>query len=87
MVGETAKPRRCLRPLPPLCEPRVVSPLVAELLEISVLLHGEEMSARGVARVERLLTHASTSPLYAQKVSALHEELCQVRELLTQHEE
>src|ERR1700745_1493377 len=43
VVGETAKPRRCLRPLPPLCEPRVVSPLVAELLEISVLLHGDEM--------------------------------------------
>ena len=87
MVDDAVKPPRRLRPLPPLCAPRVVSPLVAELLEISVLLHGEEMSARGVARVERLLTHASTSPLYAQKVSALHEELCQVRELLTQHEE
>jgi hypothetical protein len=85
-VGGAVKPPRSLRSLPPLCAPRVVSPLVDELLEISMLLHTAEVPARGVARVERLLTRASTSPLYAQEISALHEELCQVRELLTQHE-
>jgi hypothetical protein len=87
VVDRTVQRSRFPRPLPALYAPRVISPLVTELLEISSLLDAADVPARGVARVERLLTHAATSPLYAEDVSALRDELTQVRELLTRREE
>ena len=45
------------------------------------LLRTEGVSARGVARAERLVERA-VSPLYGQDVGALREELRRVRDLL-----
>ena len=65
----------------PLFEATVVAGAVDELREVIGLLQTEGVRARGVARVERLIEHA-TSPLYGQDPGALHHELRQVRELL-----
>lgn len=69
------------RLVPTLFEPRVVAQVTDELTELGAIVRSEAVSARGVARVERLVRHA-TSPLYGRDVAALHEELCRVRELL-----
>ena len=58
----------------PLYEPRVVAAVADELREVIGLLRAEGVSARGVARVERLIKHA-VSPLYGLEVSVLREEL------------
>ncbi len=52
-----------------------------ELRDVIGLLRADGVSARGVARAERLVTDA-VSPLYAHEVSAPREELCRVRDLL-----
>ncbi len=67
-------PRRRSRIGGPLYEPRVVGAVDDELREIIALLRADAVSARGVARVERLVKHA-VSPLYGLGVSALREEL------------
>jgi hypothetical protein len=66
-------------PLP--FEPTVVAMAAGELRDTIGLLRAEGVSARGVARAERLVEHA-VSPLYGQDVGALREELCRVRDLL-----
>ena len=66
-------------PLP--FEPRVVRLVAGELRDVIGLLRTEGVSARGVARAERLVERA-VSPLYGQDVGALREELCRVRDLL-----
>lgn len=82
MVREAQRPPRRSRFIAtPLVACRIVAPLADELLEISGLLRAGPMFARGVARLDRLLGHA-TSPLYGDDVDALRNELHQVRELL-----
>ena len=66
-------------PLP--FEPMVVRTVAGELRDVIGLLRAEGVSARGVARAERLVERA-VSPLYGQDVGALGEELCRVRDLL-----
>ena len=66
-------------PLP--FEPTVLRMAAGELREVSGLLRTEGVSARGVARAERLVERA-VSPLYGQDVGALREELFRVRDLL-----
>ena len=75
-------PKRRSRIGRPLYEPSVVATVADELREVIGLLRADGVSARGVARVERLIKHA-VSPLYGLEVSALREELggC-VRDLL-----
>ena len=65
----------------PLYEPSVVAAVADELCAVIVLLRADGVSARGVARVERLIKHG-VSPLYGLEVSALREELGCVRDLL-----
>ena len=65
-------------PLP--FEPMVVRTVAGELRDVIGLLRAEEVSARGVARAERLVERAA-SPLYGQDVGALREELRRVRDL------
>ena len=82
MVCHASRPRgRQLRVTRPLFEPMVVAMVTDELREVIALLRAGGVSARGVARTERLVTHA-VSPLYGHEVSALREELCRVRDLL-----
>ena len=78
MVREAQRPPRRFV-APPLVARRVVAPLADELLEISGLLRAGPMSARGVARLDRLLGHA-ISPLYGNDIDALRNELRQVRD-------
>ena len=66
-------------PLP--FEPTVVAMAAADLRDVIGLLRTEGVSARGVARAERLVEHA-VSPLYGQDVGALREELRRVLDLL-----
>ena len=66
-------------PLP--FEPTVLRMAAGELRDVIGLLRTEGVSARGVARAERLVEHA-VSPLYGQDVGALREELRRVRDLL-----
>ena len=66
-------------PLP--FEPTVVRLVAGELRDVIGLLRAEGVSARGVARAERLVEHV-VSPLYGQDVGALREELRRVRDLL-----
>ena len=66
-------------PLP--FEPTVLTMAAGELRDVIGLLRGEALSARGVARAERLVERA-VSPLYGQDAGALREELCRVRDLL-----
>ena len=88
VVSEAAKPPRlAVRVLPPLCAPPVVSPLADELRDIGALLGADGVSARGVVRVERLLSQPATSPLYGGDVSALREELRLVRGLLMERDQ
>lgn len=75
----TRPPRRFVAPS--LITRRVIAPVADELAEISELLLAEPSSARGVARVGRMLRDA-TSPLYGDDVDALRHELGEVRELL-----
>ena len=82
MVCHVSNPRGLqVRVTLPLFEPMVVAMVTDELHEVIGLLRAEGVSARGVARTERLATHA-VSPLYGHDVSALREELCGVRDLL-----
>jgi hypothetical protein len=62
---------------PPLFQPLVVAEVVNELRELSGLLRTGPVSARGVARLERLVGHA-TSLLYGGDAGALRDELCGV---------
>lgn len=78
MVCHASRPRgRQLR----VTRPMVVAMVTDELREVIGLLRAEGVSARGVARTERLVTHA-VSPLYGHEGGALREELCRVRDLL-----
>jgi hypothetical protein len=72
-----------VRLVPPLSEPRVVAPFTDELRELAAVLRTGQVSALSVARLERLVTHA-TSPLYGHDVRALCEELRRVRALPTE---
>lgn len=62
-------------------EPTVLTMAAGELRDVIGLLRTEGVSARGVARAERLVERAM-SPLYGQDVGALREELRRVRDLL-----
>jgi hypothetical protein len=77
----SSAPKRRSRIGRPLYEPRVVAGVTDELREVIGLLRAEGVSARSVARLERLIKHA-VSPLYGLEVSALREELGCVRDLL-----
>ena len=66
-------------PLP--FEPMVVRMVAGEVRGVIGLLRAEGVSARGVARAERLVERA-VSPLYGQDAGALREELCRVRDQL-----
>ena len=70
-----------MRVTPLLFEPMVVRTVAGELRDVIGLLRAEGVSARDVARAERLVERA-VSPLYGQDVGALGEELCRVRDLL-----
>ncbi len=73
--------RRQMRVTPLPFEPMVVRTVAGELRDVIGLLRAEDVSARGVARAERLVERA-VSPLYGQDVGALREELRRVRDLL-----
>ncbi|MGH2887639.1 MAG: hypothetical protein ACRDPA_33895 [Solirubrobacteraceae bacterium] len=62
-------------------EPKLVRMVAEELRDVIGLLRTEGVSARGVARAERLVEHG-VSPLYGRDVGALREELRRVRDLL-----
>jgi hypothetical protein len=82
MVREAAAPRTGRgRIVPSLFEPRVVAQVADELLELGALLRTGQVSARGVASLERLVSYA-TSPLYGHDVAALRAELCRVQGVL-----
>jgi hypothetical protein len=81
IVRYVSSPKRRMPSERPLYEPRVVAAVADELREVIGLLRTEGVCARGVCRVERLITHAG-SPLYGLEVSALREELGCVRDLL-----
>jgi hypothetical protein len=76
-----ARHARGVRLVPPLFEPPIVAPFADELRELAAALRTGHVSARCVARLEMLVTHA-TSPLYRHDVTALHDELRRVRALL-----
>ena len=71
--------------VPPLFEPQVVARVADELRELSAVLRAGGVSARGVASLERLVSHA-TSPLYGRDVAALRDELRRAHELLKEHD-
>jgi hypothetical protein len=81
----STRPKHQLRVTRPLFEPRVVAMVVDELREVIGLLRIDRVPARGVAAVERLITHG-VSPLYGLEVSALRDELSRVRDLLKRRE-
>ena len=82
LIRQAASPSRVQMRVTPLpFEPRVVRLVAGELRDVIGLLRAEEVSARGVARAERLVERA-VSPLYGRDVGALREELCRVRDLL-----
>ena len=82
LAREAAVPRvGKARFLPPLCEPRLVAQVTDELRELAAVLRTGAVSARGVARLERLVSRA-TSPLYGHDVVAVRQELCRVGLLL-----
>jgi hypothetical protein len=74
-----------VRLVPPLFQPKVVAQVAGELRELGAVLRAGGVSARGVASLERLVSHA-TSPLYGRDVVALRNELHRARELLTEHD-
>lgn len=76
-----SRSRLQMRVTPLRFEPIVVTMVADELRDVIGLLRTERVSARGVARAERLVEHA-VSPLYGQDVGALREELSRVRDLL-----
>jgi hypothetical protein len=67
-----------LRRLPPLFEPAIVRAVTTELCGLIALLRTEGVSARGVARAERLVEHG-VPPLCGHDATALREELRRVR--------
>jgi hypothetical protein len=78
-LAETAQ--RPSHPMPasrPYFNPRVVRPIVPELLELAELIRCETSAVAGVAFVERLLT-GPASPLYGTDADALHEHLARAR--------
>jgi hypothetical protein len=84
IARDAGAPRnRRARLIPPLFEPQVVAWVADELRELGAVLRAGGVSARGVASLERLLSHA-TSPLYGRDVAALRDELHRARELLTE---
>lgn len=78
-------PKPGFRSTRPLFEPMVVAMVADELREVADLLRVGGVSARGVARLERLIKDA-VSPLYGLDVSALRHELYYVRDLLRDRE-
>ena len=76
-----SRSRRQMRVTPLPFEPTVFTMAAGELRDVIGLLRAEGVSARGVARAERLVERA-VSPLYGQDVGALREELRRVRDLL-----
>ena len=76
-----SRPRVQMRVTPLPFEPTVVRLVAGELRDVIGLLRAEEVSARGVARAERLVERA-VSPLYGQDAGALREELRRVCDLL-----
>ena len=82
LIRQSARPSRFqLRVMPLPFDPTVLTMAAGELRDVIRLLRTEDVSARGVARAERLVERAM-SPLYGQDVVALREELCRVRDLL-----
>ena len=77
--GSRSTLQKRVTPLP--FEPTVVRLAADDLGDLIALLRTESVSARGVARAERLVERA-VSPLYGQDVGALCEELCRVRDLM-----
>ena len=83
---EASAPRNGrVRLVPPLFEQRVVAQVADELRELGAVLRAGGVSARGVASLERLVSHA-TSPLYGRDVAALRDELRRAQELLKEHD-
>ena len=78
-AGRRSRVQMRVTPLP--FEPRVVRLVAGELRDVIGLLRADGVSARGVARAERLVEHA-VSPLYGQDVGALRAEVRRVRDLL-----
>ena len=82
MAHQAAAPKTGpVRLVPPLFEPRVVVQVADELIELGALLRAGRVSARGVAYLERLVSH-STSPLYGRHASVLYDELDRAQQLL-----
>lgn len=67
------------------CTSRIVAQVADELRELGAVLRAGGVSARGVASLERLVSHA-TSPLYGRDVAALRDELRRAQELLKEHD-
>jgi hypothetical protein len=61
----------------PVFDPRLVRAAASELRAIAALLRASTVSARAVARVERLLT-SGASPLYGREPEALRHELMRI---------
>jgi hypothetical protein len=86
IARDAGAPRnRRARLVPPLFEPQVVASVADELRELGAILRAGGVSARGVASLERLLSHA-TSPLYGRDVAALRDDLRRARERLKEHD-
>jgi hypothetical protein len=82
LVRQAARrPRLQMRVTPLPFEPMVLTMAAGELRDVIGLLRTQGVSARGVARAERLVERA-VSPLYGQDADALREELRRVRDLL-----
>ena len=82
MVWQATTPRaRQLRPAVPLFDYRVIADASGDLHSIAALLRTGQSGAAGVARVERLVSHAE-SPLYGPDAERLQTELEQVRRVL-----
>jgi hypothetical protein len=75
-------PRLQTRGARPLFQLGVVAKASPDLDDVIRLLRTDRISARGVARAERVMTDAA-SPLYGYEVEALLEELDRVRRLLS----
>lgn len=78
MIEQASKPAQLqMRGARPLSDLGIVAKATPDLHELVGLLHGDHVSARGVARAERLITDGA-SPLYGHNVSALRAELHRV---------
>jgi hypothetical protein len=82
MLRQALRPPRIMtRGARPLFSVRVIAGVAPDLRAVVSVLQTQDASARGVALLERLITHAN-SPLYGCEAAVLREELRSVRSAL-----